>query len=81
MLFVLVALYVLFIKGIGGILVSLLNILLITMVPLIKPNIQSIAPPLQRTWNATWTKILARIALLAIGFYLIHSENVSVRRG
>ncbi|CAO3665039.1 unnamed protein product [Umbelopsis ramanniana] len=59
--FVLLALYVLFISGIGGIL--------------------SIAPPLQRTWNAIWMKILARIALFVIGFYLIRSENVSVRRG
>ncbi|KAH8550946.1 hypothetical protein BGW37DRAFT_468044 [Umbelopsis sp. PMI_123] len=44
-------------------------------------GILSIAPPLQRTWNRVWMKILARIALFVIGFYYIRSEIVYVRRG
>ncbi|CAM0142460.1 unnamed protein product [Umbelopsis sp. WA50703] len=38
-------------------------------------------PPLQRPWNRFWTTILARIALLVMGFYYIRSDCVSVRRG
>jgi hypothetical protein len=79
--FLLLALYTLIISGIGGILVSFAIIYRAVNDAFNEMNLQSIAPPLQRTWNRVWMKILARIALFVIGFYYIRSEIVYVRRG